>query len=275
MALSPASWVHHTTSLRMGDRVRVDHDCGAGRTLTVRRDERGLHAFCFRCNDSGWQPPEPEPLEVRLARLAAANTEDTLACTSVGLPAPMVRSWDDWPAPARLWLLKAGLSRADLPRLGAYYHPPTNRVVLPVLMGGRVVFWQARSIDGRLPKYLAPPVNKATFIPVYGSAEDVTLTEDILSAYKVGKVGEAWSMMGTSASALMLGRLASRGCKVNVWLDPDAAGRKAVAKLMPQLQAFGIKARDIRSMRDPKLVHIPEIKELLWNTHQQAATALR
>jgi len=93
MALSPASWVHHTTSLRMGDRVRVDHDCGAGRTLTVRRDERGLHAFCFRCNDSGWQPPEPEPLEVRLARLAAANTEDTLACTSVGLPAPMVRSW--------------------------------------------------------------------------------------------------------------------------------------------------------------------------------------
>jgi DNA primase len=70
-------------------------------------------------------------------------------------------------------------------------------------------------------------------------------------------------MMGTAPSPLMLGRLASRGCNVNVWLDPDAAGRKAVAKLMPKLQAFGIKARDVRSERDPKLIHIPEIKELL------------
>jgi len=81
--------------------------------------------------------------------------------------------------------------------------------------------------------------------------------------------------MGTSPSKKLLGALAARGCRVNVWLDPDAAGRKAVAKLMPQLQAFGIEARDIRSVRDPKLVHIPEIKELLWNTHQQVATALR
>jgi hypothetical protein len=264
MALSPASWVHHTTNLRMGGGVRVDHDCGAGRTLTVRRDERGLHAFCFRCNDNGWQPPEPEPLGVRLARLAAANTEDTLACTSVGLPAPMVRSWDDWPAPARLWLLKAGLSRADLPRLGAYYHPPTNRVVLPVLVGGRVVFWQARSLDKHhLPKYLAPDVSKSSVIPQYGSADVVTLTEDILSAYKVGKVGEGWCMMGTSPSKKLLGMLAARGCKVNVWLDPDAAGRKAVAKILPMLRAFNIEARDIVSDCDPKLVHLSDMKELL------------
>jgi hypothetical protein len=247
----------------MDDRVRVDHDCGAGRTLTVRRDERGLHAFCFRCNDNGWLPPEPEPLEVRLARLTAAHTADNAACTSVGLPAPMVRTWDDWPEKARLWLLKAGLSRADLPRLGAYYHPPTNRVVLPVLVGSTVVFWQARSIDGRLPKYLAPDVSKAGVIPVYGKADEVTLTEDILSAYKVGKVGEGWSMLGTSPSRKLLGLIASRGCKVNVWLDPDAAGRKASAKLMPLLRAFNIEARDILSECDPKLVHLHNMEELL------------
>lgn len=247
----------------MDGRVRVNHDCGAGRTLTVRRDERGLHAFCFRCNDNGWLPPAPEPIGVRLARLAKANAADLEACKSVGLPAPMVRTWDDWPDTARLWLLKAGLSRADLPKLGAYYHPPSNRVVLPVFEGPTVAFWQARSIDKRLPKYLAPDVGKGAVIPRYGKAHAVTLTEDILSAYKVGKVGEGWSMMGTSPSRKLLGLIASRGCPVNVWLDPDDAGRKAVAKIMPMLRAFNIEARDIVSSCDPKLVHLNDMKELL------------
>lgn len=263
MSLSPASWVHLAQGLPHGGRSRVDHDCGAGRTLTIRRDERGLHAFCFRCNDSGWLPPEPEPIEVRLNRLKVQASADATAMMSVGLPAPMVKAWDEWPPAARLWLLKAGLSRADLPRLGAYYHPPSNRVVLPVLSGSGVVFWQARSIDGRLPKYLAPDVSKASVIPVYGNSNVVTLTEDILSAYKVGKVGEGWSMMGTSPSRKLLGLIASRGCKVNVWLDPDPAGRKATAKLMPMLRAFNIEARDIVSDCDPKLVHLSDMKELL------------
>lgn len=271
MALSHASWVDRASTLPMDGRARVDHDCGAGRTLTIKRDERGLHAFCFRCNDYGWEPPAPEPLEVRLQRLKVQASADTQAMMSVGLPAPMVKAWDEWPAPARLWLLKAGLSRADLPRLGAYYHPPSNRVVLPVLMrsggGSDVVFWQARSIDGRLPKYLAPDVSKASVIPMYGDSDVVTLTEDILSAYKVGKVGEGWCMMGTSPSRKLLGLLASRGCKVNVWLDPDAAGRKAVAKIMPMLRAFNIEARDVVSDRDPKLIHLSDVKELLsWQS---------
>ena len=264
MALSPASWLPKAQALPHGGRARVDHDCGAGRTLTIRRDDAGLHAFCFRCNDKGWLPPEPEPLEVRLKRLQAGTTADAQAMQSVGLPAPAVKAWDEWPAKARLWLLKAGLSSADLPRLGAYYHPPSDRVVLPVLSGSDVVFWQARSLDKhRLPKYLAPDVSKSSVIPQYGSADVVTLTEDILSAYKVGKIGEGWCMMGTSPSKKLLGMLAARGCKVNVWLDPDAAGRKAVAKIMPMLRAFNIEARDIVSDCDPKLVHLSDMKELL------------
>jgi DNA primase len=136
--------------------------------------------------------------------------------------------------------------------------------VLPVLSGSDVVFWQARSLDKhRLPKYLAPDVSKSSVIPQYGNADVITLTEDILSAYKVGKVGEGWCMMGTSPSKKLLGMLAARGCAVNVWLDPDAAGRKAVAKIMPMLRAFNIEARDIVSDCDPKLVHLSDMKGLL------------
>ena len=66
-----------------------------------------------------------------------------------------------------------------------------DRVVLPVLSpSGGVLFWQARAVDKRQPKYLAPPIDKATVIAAYGCADTVTLTEDLLSAYKVGKVGE-------------------------------------------------------------------------------------
>lgn len=262
--LAQASWLPLAETLALGARLRTDHDCGGGRTLTLCRDATGLHAFCFRCNDHGWQAPPPEPLEARLARLRKQAEADTQAASSVGLPAPAVREWAAWPEPCRVWLLKAGLCSADLPGLGAYYHPPSQRVVLPVLgPSGRVLFWQARAVDGRQPKYLAPPVNKASVIPVYGKATKVTLTEDLLSAYKVGRVGEGWSMLGTSINDNMLAALLRRGCAVNVWLDPDAAGQRGAAKVLAKLRAVGLVCRNIISKVDPKLVHLSEIKELI------------
>jgi hypothetical protein len=137
--------------------------------------------------------------------------------------------------------------------------------VLPVLgPSGGVLFWQARAVDKRQPKYLAPPVDKSLVIPMYGRADSVTLTEDLLSAYKVGLVGEAWSLLGTSMSSHVLGSLLSRGCKVNVWLDPDGPGQRAATKVLAKLRAVGIEARNILSDRDPKLIHREQIKELLW-----------
>lgn len=262
--LSPASWVDAARSLAMGSKRRVNHDCGDGRTLSVRRDGAGLHAFCFRCNDSGWIPPEPEPLSVRLERIRRANEADNSASQGVALPEPRQRVWAEWPPACHLWLLKAGLCSADLPALGAYYHPPTNRVVLPVLSpSGGLLFWQARAVDGRQPKYLAPPVDKAQVIACYGKADTVTLTEDLLSAYKVGSVAEGWSMLGTSISKHILGALVQRGCKVNVWLDPDPPGQRAASKVLAQLRGAGVEARKILSKRDPKLIHRQDIKELL------------
>ncbi len=265
--LSPTSWVHLADGLQLGARLRTDHDCGPGRTLTIRHDDKGKSAFCFRCNDHGWVPPEPVPLAVRLERIRNSHIADAQAAASVALPAPQVRVWDDWPPACRLWLLKAGLSRADLPRLGAYYHPPSDRVVLPVLTrSGGVLFWQARAVDGRQPKYLAPVVSKEGVVPQYGAADTITLTEDLLSAYKVGTVAEGWSLLGTSLSRTTLGLLIARGRKVNVWLDPDAAGQRAATKVLAALRSVGLEARNIISPKDPKLIHWHIIKEYVtWN----------
>ena len=268
--LSLASWKDKALALGPGERSRTDHDCGPGRTLTIKREDSGYNAFCFRCNDHGYIAAAPEPLDVRLKRLQKQHDADASIQNAVCLPTPQVTAWADWPAASRLWLLKAGLSSADLPRLGAYYHPPTNRVVLPVLDPSlRILFWQARATDGRQPKYMAPLVDKTGVIPMYGKAQDVTLTEDILSAYKVGTVAEGWSLLGTSISKATLAALVARGCRVNVWLDPDPPGRRAAAKVLATLRGTGIEARDIRSSVDPKLVHKQQIKEyLLWHLKQ-------
>lgn len=173
---------------------------------------------------------------------------------------------DDWPDSARLWLYKAGLGRAEIGQLGAYYHPPTDRVVLPLLdpATGMPVFYQARAVDKwRQPKYLAPAVGRDAVLARFGQDDSPTLTEDILSAFKIGLVSEGIAILGTRISAKVMAHLMSRKCKVNVWLDPDPAGQRGAAKIMAQLRAYGIQYRNIQSERDPKLHTRQEIKEYL------------
>ena len=97
----------------------------------------------------------------------------------------------------------------------------------------------------------------------WGSAPSPTLCEDILSAYKVGSVGEGWAVMGTSVSAGMVAEILRRRCSVNVWLDPDAAGQKAARRYIKQLRAYNVEVRNIVSSRDPKLHTRDQIKEYL------------
>lgn len=262
MTLAAASWLPRAKTLKLHERCRVDHECGPGRTLILKHETDGYKAWCFRCNDRGWEPPAPVPLSVRVARLKAQQEADLKIGRFVDLPWPRV-SWSDWPDPARLWLLKAGLSGADAGALGAYYHPPSERVVLPVLEGGRAVFWQARSLVPHRPKYMAPMVDKQSIVPRYGQAGAITLTEDILSAYKVGTVAEGWCLMGTSISDGCLSSVIQSGKPVNVWLDPDAAGKRAATKVLAALRGAGVTARNIMSKKDPKLMHRAQIKELL------------
>jgi DNA primase len=247
----------------VGQKKYAQHECGEGRKLVLSRDSSGYSAWCFRCNDSGWAPGPKLSLAERVAEARRAAAADESVGRSCRLPEPSDMLVTRWPLDARVWLHKAGLGAAEIARLGAYYHPPTNRVVLPVYEAGELVFWQARSIDKRLPKYLSPPVDRSTLLPRYGSAEQIVLTEDLLSAFKVGLVGEAWCLMGTYANARLIAGLLERKAPVAIWLDPDAPGRKAAAKVRKQLSAYGIAARVIRSDRDPKFHTFDQIKECI------------
>lgn len=217
-----------------------------------------------------------------MARVRQQLAGDDAIRRLVDLPSGGLADPSEWPPAAYLWFLKAGLGRREIGELGATYNPGSGRVILPVYEapvtdGSKrtVAFWQGRSVDGRQPKYLAPDVDRSRVIPRYGTAQSVTLTEDILSAYKVGLDHEGWSMLGTKLSDHALGELLKRhqeqpSFTVNVWLDNDLPplhqinrGQIAARKVLAKLRAVGIPARNVISTRDPKLMSRAQIKELL------------
>lgn len=262
MDFDRSAWVPVAEGLKLGNRTRINHLCGEGRTLLVSRSQDGLRAWCFRCNDGDSLPPPQESIAEKLARFKQQASAD-LAAGTPKLPTPMILDVALWPDAARLWLYKAGLGRAEIGKLGAYYHPPTNRVVLPLYDGITPVFWQARSIDGRQPKYLAPVVSKAHLLPRWGKAPSITITEDILSAFKVGLVAEGWCALGTRANDKMLFELLRDKRPVNVALDPDAAGQRGATKLITQLRAYGIDASNVVFPKDPKMMPLDTLKGML------------
>ncbi len=266
VSLDHDTWEHHTKGMPVGGRRRVPHFCGPGSPLLLSRDGRGIRAYCFRCDDSGFIPGERESTAEVLARLQSSRAAD--AATTSALPTPAVTDLAQWPEAAKVWLYKAGMGAAEIADFGAYFHPPTGRVVLP--FGG---YWTARSVDGRLPKYLGAPSGREQCVPQYGTpGAPIAITEDALSAWKVGKAGGwGWCCLGVKPSARMLSLLLATGqTEPLVWLDNDHShpsginhGQVAARKIMGALQAVGLQPRNVVSRCDPKLLQINEIQQFL------------
>lgn len=257
--LDPRSWSHLVESVPMGRKMYFDHDCGAGRTLCISQSERGYSAFCFRCNDTGWLPPPRLSLAERIARLQQVNEADHEAkANGLTLPHDLVYDVAQWPTEAAVWLYKAGLGKPEIATLRAGYSPRMDRVVIPVYAGDQLVFWQARGFMKDRPKYLAPEVNKDHVIACFGTGTTV-LTEDLLSAFKVGLSHRGIAVMGTALPTLLLNILIQADQPVIIWLDPDKAGSKANRIFLRKLRAAGVHVVSVRTEKDPKLHSREEI----------------
>lgn len=260
--LDPATWLHKAQALAEGQRQRATHDCGDGMVLTVDHKANGWGAWCHRCHEPGWVFKPTPTIAERAAKLRATKQADESIERTVRPPKPANFDPSTWPLPARVWVYKAGIGNDLIKELGFYYHEPTKRVVMPVLDGDKLLYWQARGFDPDHAKYLNPSVPDK---PAYkrGAGPVLVLTEDILSAVRVGGVTEAWCLMGTSITDLMLSAILAADKPVRVWLDPDGAGVKGRRKFVPKLRAYGIDASAIRSDKDPKYYSKEEIANQL------------
>lgn len=261
MALDSEGWLPEAKRLRVGTKRRVPHDCGTGTVMIVSHEPDRYTAWCFRCSEGGIERKEPTLADMVELRRGA---QEDAALRTATLPLPMTTDPREWPKEARLWLYRAGFHDSRIKELGIYYHKPSQRVVLPVVEDGKVTYWQARAVmPGQKPKYMGCAVGKANVIPKYGEGACIVLTEDMLSAMKVGREVEAWSLLGTAPSTHLLSQLVQDGRPVLVWLDPDEAGRSAAARITRELRSVGVQTENVVSAKDPKLLCLQEIRSCL------------
>lgn len=249
------------SGLPVGKSKREFHSCGEGKVLAVTHKPEGWHFWCHRCNDKGWiSHPEPSLAE-KIERINRRKAEDVIAASLPSPPGPANTDPATWPAEAAVWLYKAGMSNDHIQMWGIYYCPRIERVVIPVKERGRVVYWQARSIHKPSPdnpKYINPSIDKP--IARFGSGPVLCITEDILSAYKIGQAGyEAWCIMGTSIES-KLSLIAATGKPVALCLDPDMGGVKGRIKLRKSLNMMGVKHHTPAFLKDPKYHSLQEIQ---------------
>lgn len=250
------------STLRMGQRTRAEH-CGMGEPMQVSNARAGFAAYCHRCGGKGFIPHQLSLAE-RIAQFKDAHEADQEARLSLRLPEPRLVAPQQWPTNARVWLYKGGFSNDDIERLGFYYHERMQRVVMPVYNNGRLVYWQARGFIADMPKYLNPVTDRSQLVAKYGQpSRFVVLTEDILSAFKVSKVTEAWALMGTNLHDAILADLIRKDAVLLYMGDPDAGGDKGWASIVKRAQAVGLQCYDVRMSADPKRLSVSDIREHL------------
>ena len=272
--INPAEWLEQAKALPLGGKSQIAHGCGTGRKLLIENKETGWACWCYRCSLAGFVPKPKPSLSERISTLRKKEAAAEVFTRTLRPPMPATWLVDDWPEQARVWLYKAGMDKDWIQEIGFYWCSPMARVVMPIFNDeGKMIFWQARGFDPELPKYLSPPIptgGKPLYRahPVRPDPErderTLCLTEDILSANKVGQCVTGWSILGTSLTALHEAEIVKfNPSRALVWLDPDAAGVSGRRKIVPQLRALGIDAKAVRADLDPKCYPLGIIRQRL------------
>lgn len=251
--------------MSVGQSIRVPHKvCSPCRDMIVTRKQTGVHAYCFRCKESMWYSPESYTRED--LSLIKKKSLDTVS--NGKLPDDFTTSI---PVEKRVWFYKYGVTDALISKHGFGYSPSLDRLVMPYYnKSGSLAFMQMRSNDPTaVPKYVSM-VNTQCMFEVNTLnpllPEAVVLTEDILSAVKVGQVQTSASLLGTS---FLPGYTDSPYINNNehtlfiLWLDPDKAGKVGSATIAKKLSLLGKRTYVLETERDPKCYSKEQIRNLL------------
>lgn len=283
-------WLQQAKALPFNGKAKIVC-CGTDASMMINHTSKGYTGYCFRCSPTEGAKFHPHgELSIKQIMERKAATQE-LINNSVYLPKDFTL---DIPDIGRVWLLKGGISQALATAYGIGYSPYYQRVIIPVLKDGELDAFIARSVTGERPKYIAKMRNpeNALFIsdskmshttPEYQEARnafDLVITEDVLSAIRVGRFTTSAALLGTSLSSSVLSQLEKSlrlrrtnalawwepqedSVRVAVWLDPDKAGRRGASKIESRLSMVGWSVRRISSSADPKRLSDRDIAQIL------------
>ena len=86
------------------------------------------------------------------------------------------------------------------------------------------------------------------------------ITEDILSAWKVGRVTKATSLMGVRMNDTLLSQLVADRKPIIVALDPDPPGIAGAQQVAKRCKMVGLRTEIVVARLDPKFLSRSEIE---------------
>lgn len=259
------TWLEVAKKLPRGGKLRMVHGCDKDKSMIVSHGNEGYNAYCFRCGNVGFEPFGYRTL-AELEEIKRIDSDARRIANSKTLTLP--EKSGTMPPEGVLWLAQAGLSQQRASRNGIYWSDAIKRVVIPVYSENKLVYWQARRVlDEPTAKYINPSIDRSDILykvlpdTQESTTERLVITEDIMSAIRVGKHLPTYSLMGTKTSSAQLTQIIQYN-RVSIWLDPDKAGEEGAAKLRKAASLF-TNVDIINSKADPKCLSDKEIRSIL------------
>lgn len=261
-------WIEHAQNLPTGHSARIDcPTCGEGTNTNaaqINHDSRKYTLYCHACGESDYEYKGKQTL-AELTKLKELNDEaENIQLSPIELPEDFT---EEIPIEGRLWLYKAGISESTWREYGLGYSGRTKRVILPVYDDTASLVWQqCRALfTGQRPKYLHPRRDRGSVMfraKGTGRTKHVAIVvEDILSAIRVGKHTNCYSLLGTKITPAQAAELSQYDCVVT-WLDGDRAGKRGAYSIRRTLSTLTDVA-NIATDKDPKEYSDVQIREIL------------
>lgn len=256
-------WLAQAQRLFVGQKQRIRHGHERTAAMDVYNNDDSWSCWCHRCHEGGtvWKQHQ----HIRVARVEPDRVQP--------VPADAIRIRDATPYIQRqIWslLIKKGIAPEIINEELLWYSPSANRLLL--LFQGRAL---GRSLSElQLPKWLMYGQWQnlpRTWITKYSPCAPVVITEDALSAHKVGcalatKSITVLATLGTRLTDKTLALLLENSCKhLLVMYDGDSAGKAGARAVKQRVSPFGITCSilELPYGYDPKDCSIAQIQALI------------
>ena len=231
-----AKWIKNTHCPR----------CGSKDNLGVW-DDGSTHCW-GGCGE--WSPP----------KVLQLNRVKSDIYINVYLPNDVI---DILPTKALDWLAKYHLTKEELSVIKPLYSYEKDLLVFPIYDDqGELLMWQGRYFGDNTnhPKYLTYGAKNVLHI-VGVESDTIVVTEDLVSAVRVGSVINAMPLWGSSMPLESIIRLSKRFKYLSIWLDNNKAKESLKTRIKASPYFDGVLS--IVTELDPKCYSVEQIKEIL------------